>query len=137
VRDEITKIMGFWLELGVSGFRVDAVPFLIETDGMTPEDAEAFDEPHDSCATCASSSAASRRGDPARRGQPAAYPAAEFFGGASGDELDDAVRLRGMQSMYLAWPAATPVRCGVRLQRPPDRAVDARSGRCSCATTTS
>ena len=31
VREEIRKIMGFWLELGVSGFRVDAVPFIIES----------------------------------------------------------------------------------------------------------
>ncbi len=31
VRKEIQKIMGFWLELGVSGFRVDAVPFILET----------------------------------------------------------------------------------------------------------
>ncbi len=30
VREEIEKIMGFWLELGVSGFRLDAAPFLIE-----------------------------------------------------------------------------------------------------------
>jgi maltose alpha-D-glucosyltransferase / alpha-amylase len=30
VRDEIRRIVGFWLELGVSGFRVDAVPFVIE-----------------------------------------------------------------------------------------------------------
>ena len=30
VRREIQKIMGYWLELGVSGFRVDALPFLIE-----------------------------------------------------------------------------------------------------------
>lgn len=30
VRDEIKKTMGFWLELGVSGFRIDAAPFLIE-----------------------------------------------------------------------------------------------------------
>ena len=30
VRDEIAKTIGFWLELGISGFRVDAVPFLIE-----------------------------------------------------------------------------------------------------------
>ena len=30
VREEIRRIMGFWLELGVSGFRVDAVPFIIE-----------------------------------------------------------------------------------------------------------
>jgi maltose alpha-D-glucosyltransferase / alpha-amylase len=31
VQEEIRKIMGFWLEVGVSGFRVDAVPFIIET----------------------------------------------------------------------------------------------------------
>jgi maltose alpha-D-glucosyltransferase/alpha-amylase len=31
VLTEIQRIMGFWLELGVSGFRLDAVPFLIET----------------------------------------------------------------------------------------------------------
>jgi maltose alpha-D-glucosyltransferase/alpha-amylase len=30
VRTEIRRIMGYWLELGVSGFRVDAVPFIIE-----------------------------------------------------------------------------------------------------------
>jgi len=30
VREEIERIMGFWLELGVSRFRVDAVPFMIE-----------------------------------------------------------------------------------------------------------
>lgn len=30
VREEIRRVMGFWLQLGVSGFRVDAVPFLIE-----------------------------------------------------------------------------------------------------------
>jgi maltose alpha-D-glucosyltransferase/alpha-amylase len=29
VRDEMEKIIGFWLNLGISGFRVDAVPFLI------------------------------------------------------------------------------------------------------------
>ena len=31
VQEQIRKIMGFWLQLGVSGFRVDAVPFIIET----------------------------------------------------------------------------------------------------------
>jgi maltose alpha-D-glucosyltransferase/alpha-amylase len=34
VRDEICKVMGFWLELGVSGFRVDAAPYLIEHTGV-------------------------------------------------------------------------------------------------------
>ena len=39
VREEIAKIAGFWLELGVNGFRVDAVPFLLE-EGGTRSDAE-------------------------------------------------------------------------------------------------
>lgn len=30
VRAEISRIIGYWLELGVAGFRVDAVPFIIE-----------------------------------------------------------------------------------------------------------
>ena len=33
VQREIMRIMGFWLQLGVSGFRMDAVPFLIEKKG--------------------------------------------------------------------------------------------------------
>jgi maltose alpha-D-glucosyltransferase/alpha-amylase len=31
VRKEVMKIMGYWLQMGVDGFRVDAVPFLIES----------------------------------------------------------------------------------------------------------
>jgi maltose alpha-D-glucosyltransferase/alpha-amylase len=42
VRAEIQKIMGFWAQLGVSGFRIDAAPFLIEHKGtgevMGPEE---------------------------------------------------------------------------------------------------
>ena len=30
VRTEVRRIMGYWLELGIAGFRVDAVPFVIE-----------------------------------------------------------------------------------------------------------
>lgn len=33
VQAELLKIMGFWLQLGVSGFRMDAVPFVIATKG--------------------------------------------------------------------------------------------------------
>jgi maltose alpha-D-glucosyltransferase/alpha-amylase len=38
VQREMMRIMGFWLQLGVSGFRVDAVPFMIEQKGagITP-----------------------------------------------------------------------------------------------------
>jgi maltose alpha-D-glucosyltransferase/alpha-amylase len=34
VRDEIAAIMGYWLQLGVAGFRLDAVPALLETAGL-------------------------------------------------------------------------------------------------------
>src|ERR687890_2529641 len=34
VRDEIARIVGFWLALGVSGFRMDAVPAMLETAGL-------------------------------------------------------------------------------------------------------
>jgi maltose alpha-D-glucosyltransferase/alpha-amylase len=47
VRDEITKIMGFWLALGVSGFRMDAVPFLIERKGAGVEHAQDFELLHE------------------------------------------------------------------------------------------
>ena len=40
VQAEILKIMGFWLQLGVSGFRMDAVPFVISSKGamVKPEE---------------------------------------------------------------------------------------------------
>lgn len=44
VRNEIRKIMAFWLQLGVSGFRVDAVPFLIE---LKHADGATVDQPYD------------------------------------------------------------------------------------------
>jgi maltose alpha-D-glucosyltransferase / alpha-amylase len=47
VRNEIRKIMGFWLELGVSGFRMDAVPFLIERKGANVEHAQDFELLHE------------------------------------------------------------------------------------------
>ena len=37
VQAEILKIMGFWIQLGVSGFRMDAVPFVIGTKGADIE----------------------------------------------------------------------------------------------------
>jgi maltose alpha-D-glucosyltransferase/alpha-amylase len=41
VQEEVRKIIGYWLELGVAGFRVDAVPFVIESTpgpGAPPRD---------------------------------------------------------------------------------------------------
>src|SRR3954452_17927618 len=33
VRERIARTMGFWLTLGADGFRIDAVPFLVEEEG--------------------------------------------------------------------------------------------------------
>jgi maltose alpha-D-glucosyltransferase / alpha-amylase len=37
VRDEMWNVMKFWLEMGVDGFRLDAVPYLIEREGTNCE----------------------------------------------------------------------------------------------------
>jgi len=37
VREEIWKVMKFWLDIGVDGFRVDAVPYLVEREGTSCE----------------------------------------------------------------------------------------------------
>jgi maltose alpha-D-glucosyltransferase/alpha-amylase len=37
VRDEMLKVAKFWLELGVDGFRADAVPYLFEREGTNCE----------------------------------------------------------------------------------------------------
>jgi maltose alpha-D-glucosyltransferase / alpha-amylase len=43
VQAEIRRIMGFWLQLGVSGFRVDAVPFVIGKKGPNVKPHEQYD----------------------------------------------------------------------------------------------
>jgi maltose alpha-D-glucosyltransferase/alpha-amylase len=46
VRTEIRRIIGFWLELGLDGFRLDAVPFIIEhhgTAGRRPKSRKTFE----------------------------------------------------------------------------------------------
>jgi maltose alpha-D-glucosyltransferase/alpha-amylase len=44
VQAEILKIMGFWLQLGVSGFRMDAVPFVIATKGADVTDSNLVEQ---------------------------------------------------------------------------------------------
>jgi maltose alpha-D-glucosyltransferase/alpha-amylase len=44
VREEMWKVMEFWAGLGVDGFRVDAVPYLVEREGTT---CEGMPETHD------------------------------------------------------------------------------------------
>lgn len=47
VREEIRRIMGYWLELGISGFRVDAVPFILESRSQSSKPKLHFEYLHE------------------------------------------------------------------------------------------
>ncbi len=102
VRDELAKIMGFWLELGLSGFRVDAVPFLIDTTGIV-DGAEALPDPH-GYLTSLRAFLGRRSGDGVLLGEVnlAREEQAAFFGGPSGDELTMQFDFITMQKLYLS-----------------------------------
>lgn len=44
VAAELQRIMGFWLQLGVDGFRIDAAPFLIESQGERRGEAPIYEK---------------------------------------------------------------------------------------------
>jgi trehalose synthase len=100
VRDEIAKLIGFWLALGVSGFRVDAVPFLLETVG---EPHKALPHPHDFLRSLRAF-LGRRTGDAILLGE-VNLPhdqQREFFGGDDGDELTMQFDFISMQNLYLS-----------------------------------
>jgi trehalose synthase len=100
VREEIAKIAGFWLQLGVDGFRVDAVPFLVETGGVVGgveldphlllKELRAF--------------ISRRRGDAVLLGEVNLPPKdlRRYFGDEPGDEIQMLFNFPVMQAMYLA-----------------------------------
>ena len=47
VMQELMQVMGFWLQLGVSGFRMDAVPFVIEKKGANVRPTRDYELLHD------------------------------------------------------------------------------------------
>ena len=100
VREEIARIMGFWLELGVSGFRVDAVPFLLELDG-TGERSDI--DPHRYLKDLRAF-LQRRRGDAILLGEVNLPPKEQraFFGDEDGDELHLVFQFSVMQRMYLS-----------------------------------
>ena len=42
VREQMRRIMGYWLELGVDGFRMDSLPFLVDKDGEPGADRHGY-----------------------------------------------------------------------------------------------
>jgi trehalose synthase len=100
VRDELAQVMGYWLEQGLAGFRVDAVPFLLEPTGL-PEGAVV--DPHELLRDLRRY-IGRRRGDAVLLGE-VNLPQSElrtFFGDEDGDELHMAFSFTVNQAMYLA-----------------------------------
>ena len=108
VRDELAQVMGFWLKQGLSGFRVDAVPFLIEG---------ALEDPHQIVRDLRAY--VNRRvGDAVLLGEVNLPPdqVREFLGDEDGDELHMVLDFIGNQAMYLslARGSATPLADALR-----------------------
>ncbi|MBD8022456.1 alpha-amylase family protein [Microbacterium gallinarum] len=104
VRDEIAKTIGFWLQVGVSGFRVDAVPFLLEV----PE-GEEFTDPHEYLRDL--------RRFLRRRSKEAVLlgevnlpykEQLDYFGAGKGEELTLQFDFIGMQALYLSLARSDP-----------------------------
>ena len=100
VRDEIAQVAGFWLEQGLSGFRMDAVPFLIEPVGMPKE---AVQDPHELLRDLRGF-ISRRRGEAVLLGEVNLAPdqQREFFGDEDGDELQLILSFTVNQAMFLA-----------------------------------
>ena len=132
VRRAMLRVVDFWMRQGVDGLRLDAVPYLYEQDGTTCENlpqTHAFlkelrrhiDE---------------RFADRMLLAEANQWPedAAAYFG--QGDECHMAFHFPVMPRLFIAlyqenrFPSSTF--CSRRRTSPPTR-----SGRCSCATTTS
>ena len=100
VCDELAQILGYWLQQGLAGFRVDAVPFLLEPIGL-PDDAVA--DPHELLRDLRRY-LNRRRGDAILLGEVNLPPEdlRTFFGDEDGDELHMAFNFLANQSMYLS-----------------------------------
>jgi trehalose synthase len=100
VRDELTRVAGFWLQLGVAGFRMDAVPFLLELDGISdPETAD----PH-TWLRSLRAFATRRRGETVLLGEVNAGPKdlGRFFGDETGNQLSMQFAFLLNQNLWLA-----------------------------------
>jgi maltose alpha-D-glucosyltransferase/alpha-amylase len=100
VRDEIHKVVGFWLELGMSGFRVDAAPFLIELTGV---DQAGMGDPHEYLRDLRAF-LDRRRGDAILLAEANLPPADQrrFFGDEDGDEMHMLFNFITNQKLFLA-----------------------------------
>ncbi|WP_308250011.1 alpha-amylase family protein [Sphaerisporangium fuscum] len=106
VRDEISRILGFWMELGLSGFRVDAVPFLMENlskDGDRSKGGDKLPDVHEFLRDMRAFMNR-RDGSAMLLGEVnLEYPdLLKFFGSNLGDQVTMCFDFIGMQRMYLS-----------------------------------
>jgi maltose alpha-D-glucosyltransferase/alpha-amylase len=127
VREEIMRVIGFWLQLGLSGFRVDAVPFLIDTAGA--QDAAGLPDPHDYLRDL-------RAFLDRRHGQSILLgevnlpykDVRQFFGDEDGDELTMCFDFIGMQRLYLSLARNDPTELAKALRERPSTPEEAQWG---------
>ena len=108
VMDELLRTIGFWVELGIDGFRVDAVPFLMQNAATTGTKTMAVD-PHDVIRQVRAF-LTRRKGDAMLLGE-VNVPHAEqrrYFGGDAGDELHMMFDFITMQATYLSLAREDP-----------------------------
>jgi trehalose synthase len=118
VRDEISKVVGYWLELGMSGFRVDAAPFVIELAGT---DAERNQDPHAYLRDLRAFTNR-RRGDAILLAEANLPPKDQrrFFGDEDGDEMHMLFDFILNQHVFLAMVRQDPAPIVAALrERPP------------------
>ncbi|MFC6159458.1 alpha-amylase family protein [Kribbella jiaozuonensis] len=127
VREEIQRVMGFWLQLGLSGFRVDAVPFLLDTTGA--EDAGNLPDPHDYLRDLRAF-LDRRHGQAMLLGEVnLPYPdVRRFFGDEDGDELTMCFDFIGMQRMYLSLARNDPAELVKSLRQRPATTEESQWG---------
>ena len=132
VQAEILKIMGFWLQLGVDGFRMDAVPFVIAQKG-------ARSQSRASSTTCCDRSASSSPGAEGAAiilGEANVLPRTdlEYFGD-SGERLQMMFNFEVNQHLFFAL-ASGDSRPLVKAMQETKRGQPPRSGGSFCAITT-
>ena len=125
VQAEILKIMGFWIQLGVSGFRMDAVPFVIATKGAKRQEAV---EQYDMLRALPRIPAVARgRRDHSRRSQCAAANPTWSISATDGDRMHMMFNFQVNQNLFYALAAADAgrwsKRCKATKPRPATRAM--------------
>jgi trehalose synthase len=117
VRDEIAKIGAFWLALGVVGYRIDAVPFLLEEVSGPEGDSK---DPH-ALLRDLGTYLTRRRGDAVLLGEVnLPYDKGLAFFGDRGDELNMMFGFRLNQAMFLALARESAAPLGKALKELPD-----------------